>query len=103
MVGDLVNIKHPMFPGEGAIKRIVGMPGDFVVRDMPDRTGGETMIQVAEGHCWLLGDNVEASRDSRFYGPLPLALIRGKVTAKIWPLRDAKWFENTLEPIEEGV
>ena len=58
MVGDLVNIKHPMFPGEGAIKRILGMPGDFVVRDTPDGTGGETMIQVWDGdgdtNMWAL-------------------------------------------------
>lgn len=45
-VGDLVNIKHPMFPEEGAIKRVLGMPGDFVVRDTPDGKRGDMMIQV---------------------------------------------------------
>ena len=48
-VGDLVNVKHPMFPGEGAIKRVLGMPGDFVVRDTPNGTGGQSMIQVWNG------------------------------------------------------
>ena len=46
VVGDLVNIKHPMFPDEGAIKRVVGMPGDFIVRDTPDEHGSDMMIQV---------------------------------------------------------
>ena len=46
-VGDLVNIRHPMFPGQGAIKRVLGMPGDFVVRDTPDgERGSGMMIQV---------------------------------------------------------
>lgn len=52
VVGDLVSIKHPMFPEQGAIKRVLGMPGDYVLRDTPsavrsdeERKGG-TMIQV---------------------------------------------------------
>lgn len=58
---------------------------------------------MPEGHCWLLGDNVEASRDSRFYGPLPLALIRGKVTTRILPLENWTRFENTLKEPGEDV
>ena len=54
-------------------------------------------MQVPEGHCWLLGDNLSASRDSRTYGPLPLALIKGKVTAKIWPLSEIGRMRNTLQ------
>jgi len=47
-VGDMVNFKHPMFPEMGAIKRVVGMPGDFVARDSPG-TGNRMMIQVCAG------------------------------------------------------
>ena len=46
-VGDVVSLKHPMFPGVGALKRVVGMPGDFVLRDAPG-TGRDMMIQVRE-------------------------------------------------------
>lgn len=50
-VGDVVSMKHPLMPEEGAIKRVVGMPGDFVMRDTPDADGGRgMMIQV--GHAW---------------------------------------------------
>lgn len=44
-------------------------------------------LQVPKGHCWVLGDNLHASRDSRLYGPLPMALIDGKVIYKTgsWP------------------
>ena len=46
---------------------------------------------------------MNASRDSRVYGPIPLALIRGKVVARIWPLNDMKWLENTLQAPEEDL
>ena len=46
-VGDVVSFRHPMFPEFGAVKRVVGMPGDFVGRDSPG-TGKGMMIQVRE-------------------------------------------------------
>jgi len=46
-VGDVVSFRHPMFPEFGAVKRVVGMPGDFVGRDSPG-TGRGMMIQVFE-------------------------------------------------------
>ncbi len=47
VVGDVVSFKHPMFPGETASKRVLGLGGDYVLRDTPG--GGSTlMIQVRE-------------------------------------------------------
>ncbi|KAI9816789.1 MAG: hypothetical protein M1827_001434 [Pycnora praestabilis] len=94
-IGDVISVKHPMIPGEGAIKRVVGMPGDIVERDTPG-TANTMMIQVPEGHCWLIGDNLPHSRDSRQYGPVPLALIKGKVIARVWPWSEWKWIQNGL-------
>ncbi|KAK5117761.1 hypothetical protein LTR85_008736 [Meristemomyces frigidus] len=101
-VGDVVSYKHPIKAGEYAVKRILGMPGDFVVAETPGKGVGR-MIQVPEGHCWVVGDNLTWSRDSRMFGPLPLALVTGKVLAKcspLWPTR----LEHELKPavIEEG-
>ena len=45
-VGDLVSAKHPTFPGTGIMKRVLGMPGDFVLRDSPD-SGSKMMVQVS--------------------------------------------------------
>ena len=45
VVGDLVSIKHPWFPELRASKRVLGMPGDFVLRDTPGM--GSAMIQVS--------------------------------------------------------
>ncbi|KAI9683940.1 MAG: hypothetical protein M1829_004275 [Trizodia sp. TS-e1964] len=93
-VGDVVNFRHPLEPDVGVIKRVVGMAGDFVERTTPGKGDG-SMIQVPEGHCWVIGDNLPYSHDSRLWGPLPLALIRGKVIARCWPR--PKWIENSLQ------
>ena len=45
-VGDIVAYKHPLDPSQGAMKRILGMPGDFVNADHRGLFGGERMIQV---------------------------------------------------------
>jgi inner membrane protease subunit 1 len=86
-VGDVVSFKHPIDGSIESVKRVLGMPGDFVLRDTPDTSG--MMIQVPEGHCWVIGDNLKYSRDSRMFGPLPLALIKGKVISTFssshWP------------------
>ncbi|KAK1965944.1 LexA/Signal peptidase [Colletotrichum sublineola] len=99
-VGDLVYYKIPIFPKASGIKRVVGMPGDFVLFNNPD-SQKDMMIQVPQGHCWLVGDNLEASRDSRLYGPVPLALIGGKVVARALPLSGDKWLKNGLRDVQE--
>eukprot|EP01111_Echinosteliopsis_oligospora_P007269 TRINITY_DN2203_c0_g1_i1.p1 TRINITY_DN2203_c0_g1~~TRINITY_DN2203_c0_g1_i1.p1 ORF type:complete len:279 (-),score=76.65 TRINITY_DN2203_c0_g1_i1:173-1009(-) len=43
------------------------------------------VYRVPEGHCWVEGDNPPLSRDSRDFGPVPLAMVEGKVTHVIWP------------------
>ena len=119
-VGDMVDFMHPLVPGAGAVKRVVGMPGDFVVVDhvkddmttyeegsmkqilLPPLVMEKRMMQIPEGHCWLLGDNATESRDSRTYGPIPLALIRGKVVAKVLPWSQRGWIANGVENIKPG-
>lgn len=44
-VGDVVKFKLPVTEDE-AIKRVMGMPGDFVLAGSPDRGGEGDMIQV---------------------------------------------------------
>lgn len=58
--------------------------------------------QVPKGHCYIVGDNLPWSRDSRDFGPIPLALIKGKVIAKAcldgWnPMNWFTRFENGLK------
>lgn len=95
-IGDVILFENPIFLRGKACKRVIGMPGDYVVRDPSQRptVGGAlvpgitedndqereepVMVQVPEGHVWVAGDSLSYSRDSRFYGPVPMALIAGK-------------------------
>lgn len=114
-VGDVITYTHPMFPQQQACKRVIGMPGDFVsvvtpgrkeddvyAQDVDDKWARvkEEVIRVPEGHCWVQGDNLEWSRDSRLFGPLPLGLVKAKVLAVILPFREAKWFGHEVDLVE---
>jgi len=94
-IGDVILFENPIFLRGKACKRVIGMPGDYVVRDpsqsptvggaaVPGITDVEApreepvMVEVPEGHVWVAGDSLSYSRDSRFYGPVPMALIIGK-------------------------
>ena len=57
--------------------------------------------QVPQGHCWIVGDNLKHSRDSRHFGPLPLALVKGKVVARLSPWYRSHRIVNGLQPAEE--
>ena len=45
-IGDLVSFKHPLSEDTRAVKRVIGMPGDFVLRDTPGTS--DLMIQVSQ-------------------------------------------------------
>ncbi|SJL05974.1 uncharacterized protein ARMOST_09310 [Armillaria ostoyae] len=81
--GDLVTAKSPLDPLRIVCKRIIGLPGDIICVDPTGQTAASTEhVVVPSGHVWLSGDNFSYSRDSRTYGPVPIALIQGKVRAK---------------------
>ena len=52
------------------------------------------LAQVPDGYMWLEGDNQHNSTDSRNYGPVPMALLRGRVAARVWPVDQAAAFST---------
>ncbi|KAJ2363743.1 hypothetical protein H4S01_004141, partial [Coemansia sp. RSA 2610] len=82
-VGDPVVFTSPTNPSKRAVKRVLGQAGDALC---VDPTKDElSFVQIPRGHVWLQGDNYTNSTDSRVYGPVPLALLRGRVLARVWP------------------
>jgi signal peptidase I len=98
--GDIVVFHFPLDPERRFIKRIVGLPGEYVViRDgqvtidgveldepyiaAPPRYRGEWQIQP--GQVFVLGDNRNNSSDSQTWGPLPIDQLIGKAVLVYWP------------------
>jgi len=100
--GDIVVLRYPLDPEVDYIKRVVGLPGDeltiaggrvWVNGQLLDEPyvshldeGSYASSRVAAGHYFVLGDNRPRSSDSREFGLVPAALIRGRVDLRLWPL-----------------
>lgn len=108
--GDVVVFRYPDNPSKDFIKRITGLPGDVVkVRGhVLYRNGqpveepylaihpGPTKIDfgpqtVPEDKYFVLGDNRFNSHDSRFWGFVDRAQIRGKAWRIYWSA-SPQWF-----------
>lgn len=108
-VGDVVVIQHPDRIGT-VCKRVLGLPGDIVTkptRNNNERTTKERKqyrqgfsggLVIPDGCMWLEGDNPWNSSDSRNYGPVPAALIVGRVLCRVWPLRGNAMMERGMRP-----
>jgi signal peptidase I len=102
--GDIIVFRYPENPKQDFIKRCVAVEGQTVmIRDKvlyvdgvrqtepyaihidPRVFDGRTTqrdnfgpITVPAGHIFMMGDNRDNSHDSRFWGPLPVSLVKGR-------------------------
>ena len=92
--GDVVIAVHPFMPDRAVGKRIIALEGDTVevnpagIRvdvEGAARGTGPKYVKIPPGHCWLQGDNLSNSTDSRDYGPIPMALVQARVEARVSP------------------
>jgi mitochondrial inner membrane protease subunit 1 len=82
--GELAIYVSPSHPARMVCKRVIGLPGDVVCVDPTGRRAPSTEhVVVPKGHLWMSGDNAEMSRDSRDYGPVPMALVKGRQVARV--------------------
>ncbi|MBI5364908.1 MAG: signal peptidase I [Planctomycetes bacterium] len=99
--GDIVVLQYPLDPSLDYIKRVIGLPGDRVAihaggvwvngqrltepyvaeQDLRARCN----VVVEPEHYFVLGDNRPHSSDSREFGQVPRANLRGKVEVRVWP------------------
>lgn len=82
--GDIVTFVSPLDPQRVVCKRILGLPGDTICLDPTGEMAPSTEhVIIPAGHFWAGGDNAAWSRDSREYGPVPMALLKGQLVAKV--------------------
>ncbi len=102
--GDIVVFWYPRDTNKSFIKRVVGIPGDFV-----EIRGGVVFVngsrieepylkaefrdhdsfrrtEVPPDHYFVLGDHRNSSNDSRNWGFVPRSLIYGKAIFRYWPV-----------------
>ena len=92
--GDVVISKSVQNPKQTVCKRVLGFAGETI--SVPSSTpGGTKTVTIPPGHVWLQGDNTFNSTDSRHYGPVPYAMLKGRVVAKIWPMWP-KWIDRDI-------
>lgn len=103
--GEVIVFKYPLLPSQRYIKRVIGLPGEkveikggkvFINGRALDETSylgntsftdekGFTEVTLKKGEYFVLGDNRQASSDSRIWGVVPRDRIIGRVFIRAWP------------------
>ena len=106
--GDVIIFTHPLDPTRTLVKRVIGLPGEQVridggvvyVDDLPLQepyVNGQVGTYCSAAYCsciipdgeyFVMGDNRQASSDSRSWGPIPGDSIIGRAWLLYWPMSD---------------
>ncbi len=119
--GDVIVFRYPNDPKKYFIKRIMGLPNETVdvdngtvtitsvehpdgfVLDQPyvkNQAVGKTHFKLEEGEYFVMGDNRNASSDSRSWGALPRKNIIGRAWLRLWPINHIDVFPGKYTQVE---
>ena len=103
---DIVVFLYPLDPSKSYIKRVIGLPGEWVsIRDGVVYVNGKALeeqyvppnyldhesyppVYVSPDHYYVLGDHRESSNDSRVWGTVDRKYIYGKAVFVYWPFSE---------------
>lgn len=117
--GDVVVFRYPRDPQEFFIKRIVGLPGekvqvkdgqvvvynqdnnwqgvslneDYLPKSLKTYGMNDDIVTLNNEEYYVLGDNRNASKDSRVFGPVNKSFLIGRVWLRGFPFSRAQYFE----------
>jgi signal peptidase I len=127
--GDIIVFRNPMNPAEDYIKRCEGVPGDVIeVRDKQLYRNGQPVhesyikhispdtiprpleprdnfgpYEVQAGQYFMMGDNRDDSRDSRWFMAVDQGMLRGKAIFIYWSWDSTPTGEIMGGPIPKGL
>lgn len=116
-VGDIITFKDPEDDSLILIKRVVATAGQVVeIKDGKVYVDGAVLSEsytngkpsypfvnehgtnldadvtypytVPEGYVWVMGDNRTNSKDSRYFGAIPISSVTSKALFVFWPFED---------------
>ena len=107
--GEIVVLEAPDASNKDYIKRVIGIEGDtvsiidgkvylngkileedYIEEDAYTHIYNENYWEVPEGYAFVLGDNRDegASKDSRYFGCVPIDSIKGITSFRYFPFND---------------
>lgn len=116
--GDVIIMRYPKDESVYFIKRIIGLPGETVelqgTRVIVRSPGADALVlpepyladvshrpeyatyALGEGEYFVMGDNRDASSDSRVWGPLPERDVIGRALVRLFPPTDLSVFPGSV-------